>query len=129
MITEVGGRDQEISIPLRQSTSIVYPAVLFAFVGILCLTLWFIAFPAALSSLLWTAAFLFLAPVLACIFYRCHACLILNEMGLRWRTWGDWRQTLPSPTFRGRQGRCHYGPYCVTCLTTPATTEARFHRD
>ena len=97
MIMEADGRTQEISIPLRQSRSIVNLAILLAFVGTLCLTLLFVASPAVLSSLivsplLWIAFFVFLAPLLACIFYRYHARLILSKTGLRWRTWGDWRR-------------------------------------
>lgn len=47
--------------------------------------------------LLWRGALISAAvaaiiPAVVCLFYRCHARLVLAETGLRWRTWGDWRR-------------------------------------
>ena len=97
-MTQVDRRGQEMSVPLRPNTSTVNLVALSAFVGIvLLISLFFVFSSDPLSPILFRilllASFICLAPLFACIFYRCHARLILSGTGLCWRTWGDWRRS------------------------------------
>lgn len=89
---------RELVVPLRPNEAAVASVSLLAFIGAIILLLWLLMLPTlaapapiypALTALL---CFALVVPALVCIFYRCHARLVLSETGLRWRTWGEWRR-------------------------------------
>ena len=95
MMTKTNRCGREVTIPLRPNTSTVSWVALFAFLGVLMLMGLSVVEPLhpPLSWFLVSISTIILAPALLCVFYRCHACLLLSETGLLWRTWGDWRRT------------------------------------
>lgn len=73
---------------------------IFAVLGALCLldlstayTRSSNALPSVFLQSLWPVAIIALSPIPIFVFYCFHARLILSETGVRWRNWGDWRQT------------------------------------
>lgn len=91
--------ERELIVPLRPNTNVVATTLLFAFIGGVSLFLFdlVVSVPAQALPPFWVwlavlAASAMMVPALVCLFYHCHARLVLSETGLRWRTWGDWRQ-------------------------------------
>ncbi len=89
----------ELTIPLRPNTNAVGFASLLAFIIAFGWGMFFLAHfapgPPLTAWEKWAAVLVSVAvltPALACVFYRLHARLALTEAGLRWRTWGEWRQ-------------------------------------
>jgi len=95
-IPQEGGR--ELVVPLRPSETVVATVSLLAFIGAMILLLWLLMLPTFAPSapiypaLTASLCLALMVPASVCIFYRCHARLVLSENSLRWRTWGDWRR-------------------------------------
>jgi len=90
---------RELVVPLRPNATVVGTVSLLAFMGAMFVLPFILVFPVPsvpLSPLeTWlalSAVVVGVTPALLCIFYRCHARLVLSETGLRWRTWGEWRR-------------------------------------
>ena len=90
--------ERELVVPLRPSETAVATVSLLVFLGAMILFLLSLMLPTLTSSapiyltLTVSLSLALMVPALVCIFYRCRARLVLAEAGLRWRTWGDWRQ-------------------------------------
>lgn len=89
---------RELVVPLRPSGTTIAAVSLPAFMGAFFLLVLLLILPTSKPSapiyivLLVLLSLALMAPASFCIFYRCHARLVLSETGLRWRTWGEWRR-------------------------------------
>ncbi len=91
--------EHELVVPLRPNGDVVGTVSLLAFIGAMFVLPFILVFPVPSpplspleTGLALSAVVVGVTPALLCIFYRCHARLVLSETGLRWRTWGDWRR-------------------------------------
>ncbi len=92
--------EHELTVPLRPNTNAVGAALVSASIACgLFLVAPTVSVPPQSVTPAWswswlavTAALAAMIPALSCLFYRAHARLVLNETGLRWRTWSDWRR-------------------------------------
>ncbi len=91
--------EHELTVPFRPNKGVLTNVILLAFIDVMVTGASFSipSTPGPPLPLLWRGAFISayvaaIIPALACLFYRCHARLVLTGTGLHWRTWGDWRR-------------------------------------